>query len=175
MHQRFVRLLAHCFWPTEKRSTMRTRSARFFVYMCTGPSGLSQNDRPNGLTRRYRTMNTIEKLTRFLVRVVLAGACVMPMASLSLQAQSAPAAKTSGVEYNSRFDFATLYSYFQAHGADTDVGISYNNIRLGAYASGSYYFNRRIGLEAAFEAHPDGNNDGLYDIQAGPIIRDNMN
>ena len=120
-------------------------------------------------------MNKIEKLTRFLVRVVLAGACVMPMASLSLQAQSAPAAKTSGAEYNSRFDFATLYSYFQAHGADTDVGISYNNIRLGAYASGSYYFNRHLGLEAAFEAHPDGNNDGLYDIQAGPIVRDNMN
>jgi outer membrane protein OmpA-like peptidoglycan-associated protein len=94
---------------------------------------------------------------------------------LSLPAQSAPAAKTSGVVYNSRFDFATLYSYFQAHGADTDVGISYNDIRLGAYASGSYYFNRHLGLEAAFEAHPDGNNDGLYDVQAGPIVRDNMN
>src|SRR5664279_798621 len=120
-------------------------------------------------------MNKIEKLSRFLVRVALAGACVMPMASLSLQAQSALAAKTSGAEYNSRFDFATLYSYFQAHGAVTDVGISYNNIRLGAYASGSYYFNRHLGLEAAFEAHPDGNNDGLYDVQAGPIIRDNMN
>jgi outer membrane protein OmpA-like peptidoglycan-associated protein len=120
-------------------------------------------------------MNKIEKLSRFLVRVALAGACVMPLVSLSLPAQSAPAAKTGGTEYNSRFDFATLYSYFQAHGADTDVGISYNDIRLGAYASGSYYFNRHLGLEAAFEAHPDGNNDGLYDIQAGPIVRDNMN
>lgn len=121
-------------------------------------------------------MNKIEKLTRFLVRVVLAGACVMPLATLSLPAQSAPAAKTSGVVYNSRFDFATLYSYayFPARGADTDVGISYNNIRLGAYASGSYYFNRHFGLEAAFEAHPDGNNDGLYDAEAGPIVRDNF-
>jgi outer membrane protein OmpA-like peptidoglycan-associated protein len=120
-------------------------------------------------------MNKIEKLTRFLVRVALAGACVMPVAALSLPAQSVSAANTSGVVYNSRFDFATLYSYFQAHGADTDVGLSYNDIRLGAYASGSYYFNRHLGLEAAFEAHPDGNNDGLYDVQAGPIIRDNMN
>jgi hypothetical protein len=120
-------------------------------------------------------MNKIEKLSRFLVRVALAGACVMPLASLSLPAQNAPTAKTSGVEYNSRFDFATLYSYFQSHGADTDVGISYNNIRLGAYASGSYFFNRRLGLEAAFEAHPDGDNDGLYDVQAGPIVRYNMN
>jgi hypothetical protein len=67
-----------------------------------------------------------------------------------------------------------LYSYFQAHGADADVGISYNNIRLGAYSSGAYYFNRRLGLEAAFEAHPDGNNDGLYDAEIGPIARRNM-
>jgi hypothetical protein len=120
-------------------------------------------------------MNKIEKFSRLLARIALAGACVMPLASLSLPAQSAPAAKNSGVVYNSRFDFATLYSYFQAHGADTDVGISYNDIRLGAYASGSYYFNRRLGLEAAFEAHPDGNNDGLYDAQIGPIVRYNMN
>jgi hypothetical protein len=116
-----------------------------------------------------------EKFPRFLVRIALIGACVIALATSSLLAQSAPAVKTSGTEYNSRFDFATLYSYFQAHGADTDVGISYNDIRLGAYASGSYYFNRHLGLEAAFEAHPDGNNDGLYDIQAGPIVRDNMN
>jgi hypothetical protein len=120
-------------------------------------------------------MNKIEKFSRLLARIALAGACVMPLASLSLPAQSAPAAKNSGVVYNSRFDFATLYSYFQAHGADADVGISYNDIRLGAYASGSYYFNRHLGLEAAFEAHPDGNNDGLFDIQAGPIVRDNFN
>jgi OmpA family len=120
-------------------------------------------------------MNKIEKLTRFLARIALAGACVMPLASLNLPAQSAPAAKTSGAVYNSRFDFATLYSYFQAHGADTDVGISYNDIRIGEYASGSYYFNKRFGLEAAFEAHPDGNNDGLFDVEAGPIVRDNMN
>jgi hypothetical protein len=120
-------------------------------------------------------MNKIEKFSRLLARVALAGACVMPLASLSLPAQSAPAAKTSGAVYNSRFDFATLYSYFQAHGADTDVGISYNDIRIGEYASGSYYFNKRFGLEAAFEAHPDGNNDGLFDVEAGPIVRDNMN
>jgi hypothetical protein len=98
----------------------------------------------------------------------------MPMVSLSLEAQSTPATTTSGTEYNSRFDFSMLYSYFQAHGADADVGISYNDIRLGAYSSGAYYFNRRLGLEAAFEAHPDGNNDGLYDIQIGPIARRNM-
>src|ERR1035438_6432945 len=116
-------------------------------------------------------MNMLVKLPRFLVRTALVAACVVPLVSLNLPAQSTPAVKTSGSEYNSRFDFATLYSYFQAHGADTDVGISYNDIRLGEYASGSYYFNRRLGLEAAFESHPDGNNDGLYDVEAGPIVR----
>jgi hypothetical protein len=119
-------------------------------------------------------MKDIVRFSRFAIRIALAAACVMPMVSLSLQAQSTPAAKTSGVEYNSRFDFSMLYSYFQAHGADSDVVISYDDIRLGAYAGGAYYFNRHVGLEAAFEAHPDGNNDGLFDIQAGPIVRDNM-
>jgi polysaccharide export outer membrane protein len=98
----------------------------------------------------------------------------MPLASLRLPAQSAPAAKTRGTEYNSRFDFATLYSYFQSHGADTDVGIPYNDIRLGAYGSGSYYFNKSLGLEAAFESHPDGNNDGLFDVEGGPNVRRNL-
>ena len=73
-------------------------------------------------------MKMFEKIPRFLVRIALIGACVIALATSSLLAQSAPAVKTSGTEYNSRFDFATLYSYFQAHGADTDVGISYNDI-----------------------------------------------
>ena len=119
-------------------------------------------------------MNAIVRFSRFTVRLALAAICAMPMVSLSLEAQSAPATTTSGTEYNSRFDFSMLYSYFQAHGADADVVISYNDIRLGAYSSGAYYFNRRLGLEAAFEAHPDGNNDGLYDAEIGPIARRNM-
>jgi len=119
-------------------------------------------------------MNAIVRFSRVMVRMVLATACVMPMATLSLPAQSTPAANTGGDVYNSRFDFSMLYSYFQAHGADADVRISYNDIRLGAYSSGAYYFNRRLGLEAAFEAHTDGNNDGLYDVQIGPIARYNM-
>jgi len=89
--------------------------------------------------------------------------------------QSAPAAKNSGVVYNSRFDFATLYSYFQAHGADTDVGISYNDIRLGAYASGSYYFNRRLGWKRPLKRTRMATTTGLYDAQIGPIVRYNMN
>jgi hypothetical protein len=90
-------------------------------------------------------MNALVRFSRFTIRLALATVCVMPMVSLNLQAQSAPAAKTSGVEYNSRFDFSMLYSYFQAHGADADVGISYNDIRMGAYSSCAYYFNRRLG------------------------------
>jgi len=118
-------------------------------------------------------MNAFVRFSRFTVRLALAAICVMPLVSLNIEAQSAPSPTASGTEYNSRFDFSMLYSYFQAHGADADVGISYNNIRLGAYASGAYYFNRRLGLEAAFEAHPDGNNDGLFDAQIGPIARYN--
>ena len=119
-------------------------------------------------------MNAIVRFSRFTVRLALATLCAMPMVSTSVEAQSAPTTTISGTEYNSRFDFSMLYSYFQAHGADADVGISYNDIRLGAYSSGAYYFNRRLGLEAAFEAHPDGNNDGLYDAEIGPTARRNI-
>jgi hypothetical protein len=62
MHLRFVHLLAHCFvrilahwFLFAKRETIDIVHAIYeiFIYMCTGPSGLSQNDRPNGLTWRY--------------------------------------------------------------------------------------------------------------------------
>jgi hypothetical protein len=166
MHLCFVRLLAFHF-SSGKRETIDIVHVIRAILIC-------KNSGSSGLLGRIGTMKMFEKFPRFLVRIALIGACVIALATSSLLAQSAPAVKTSGTEYNSRFDFATLYSYFQAHGADSDVGISYNDIRLGEYASGSYYFNRRLGLEAAFESHPDGNNDGLYDVQAGPIARFNM-
>jgi len=115
-------------------------------------------------------MNAFVVLSRFAIRLALAAICVMPMVALNLEAQSTPTATNNGTEYTSQFDFSMLCSFFQAHGADADVGISYNDIRLGAYSSGAYYFNRRLDLEADFEAHPDGNNDGLYMQRSGLLL-----
>jgi outer membrane protein OmpA-like peptidoglycan-associated protein len=63
------------------------------------------------------------------------------------------------------------YSYFGAHGQVKPAGIAYSSIDVGAIGSGAYYFNKYVGGEAIFAAHPDGKNDGLYTISGGPIFR----
>jgi len=50
-------------------------------------------------------------------------------------------------------------------------GINYSSINEGAIGSGAYYFNKYAGGEIIFAAHPDGKNDGMYSISAGPIFR----
>jgi outer membrane protein OmpA-like peptidoglycan-associated protein len=71
----------------------------------------------------------------------------------------------------SRVDVFTGYSYFGAHGQLKPAGINYSSVDLGAIGSGAYYFNKYFGGEAIFTAHPDGKNDGLYTVGAGPIFR----
>jgi outer membrane protein OmpA-like peptidoglycan-associated protein len=63
------------------------------------------------------------------------------------------------------------YSYFGAHGQIKPAGINYSSIDVGAIGSGAYYFNKYVGAEFTFAAHPDGRNDGLYTASAGPIFR----
>jgi len=71
----------------------------------------------------------------------------------------------------SRVDVFLGYSYFGAHGQLKPAGINYSSIDYGALGSGAYYFNKYFGGEAIIAAHPDGKNDGLYTISAGPIFR----
>ncbi|HEY0263324.1 MAG TPA: OmpA family protein [Granulicella sp.] len=54
------------------------------------------------------------------------------------------------------------------------AGINYSSVDVGAIASGAYYFNKYVGLEGTFVAHPDGTNDSLYTASAGPIFRAKM-
>jgi outer membrane protein OmpA-like peptidoglycan-associated protein len=63
------------------------------------------------------------------------------------------------------------YSYFGAHGQVQPAGISYSSINAGAMGSVAYYFDKYVGAEFIFAAHPDGNNDGMYSGSAGPIFR----
>ena len=37
--------------------------------------------------------------------------------------------------------------------------------------SGAYYFNKYVGGEVVSAYHPDGQNDGMYSVSAGPIFR----
>jgi hypothetical protein len=102
-------------------------------------------------------------------RFVLA-ACAVSLGVASLGAQTP--GTTAPVGPNpSRVDVFLGYSYFGAHGQVKPGDIDYSSIDYGAIGSGAYYFNKYVGAEAVFAAHPDGNNDGLYTASAGPIFR----
>ena len=105
-------------------------------------------------------------------RFVLA-ACAVSLGATGLGAQTAGAPSTTApVGPNpSRIDLFTGYSYFGAHGQAKPQNINYSSIDLGAIGSVAYYFNKYVGAEINFVAHPDGQNDGLYTASAGPIFR----
>jgi hypothetical protein len=101
-------------------------------------------------------------------RFVLA-ACAVSLGVASLNAQT-PAPAPVGAN-PSRVDVFLGYSYFGAHGYVSPADIHYSSVNLGATASGAYYFNKYVGAEINFVAHPDGNNDSIYTASAGPIFR----
>jgi outer membrane protein OmpA-like peptidoglycan-associated protein len=102
-------------------------------------------------------------------RFVLA-ACAVSLGVASLGAQTPSTTAPLGPN-PSRVDVFLGYSYFGAHGEVKPAGINYSSIDYGATGSGAYYFNKYVGAEAVFAAHPDGHNDGLYDAEAGLIVR----
>ena len=103
-------------------------------------------------------------------RYVLA-ACAVSLGASSLGAQTAPSAPAPAGPNPSRVDVFTGYSYYGAHGQLKPAGINYSSIDMGAAGSGAYYFNKYVGFEGLFTAHPDGRNDGLYTASVGPIFR----
>jgi outer membrane protein OmpA-like peptidoglycan-associated protein len=102
-------------------------------------------------------------------RFVLA-ACAVSLGVGSLGAQTTGTAAPVGVN-PSRVDVFTGYSYFGAHGQLKPAGINYSSIDVGAMGSGAYYFNKWVGGEVIFAAHPGGQNTDLYTISGGPIFR----
>jgi hypothetical protein len=71
----------------------------------------------------------------------------------------------------SKIDVFVGYSYFGTHSVLNPSGVQYSSVNYGAIGSVAYYFNKYVGGEANFVAHPDGNNDSLYTASAGPIFR----
>jgi outer membrane protein OmpA-like peptidoglycan-associated protein len=110
----------------------------------------------------YRPFSNI---SRFLL-----AACAVGLGVGSLNAQTPSTAAPLGPN-PSRVDVFLGYSYFGAHGQVKPAGIAYSSIDIGAIGSGAYYFNKYVGGEVIFAAHPDGKNDGLYTISGGPIFR----
>jgi outer membrane protein OmpA-like peptidoglycan-associated protein len=102
-------------------------------------------------------------------RFVLA-ACAVSLGVGSLGAQTPGTAAPVGAN-PSRVDIFTGYSYFGAHGQLKPAGINYSSIDVGAIGSGAYYFNKYVGGEVIFAAHPNGRTNDLYTISGGPIFR----
>ena len=80
-------------------------------------------------------------------------ACAVSLGVGSLCAQTTGTAAPVGVN-PSRVDVFTGYSYFGAHGQLKPAGINYSSIDVGAMGSGAYYFNKWVGGEIIFAAHP---------------------
>ncbi len=112
------------------------------------------------------TYRPFRSLGRFLLAAV---AVSLGVASLGAQTP-APTAPASGSN-PSKVDIFMGYSYFGAHGRLNPAGLPYSSVNLGAIGSGAYYFNRYFGGEIIYANHPDGVNDGVSSISAGPIVR----
>jgi outer membrane protein OmpA-like peptidoglycan-associated protein len=104
---------------------------------------------------------------RNIGRLLLAASTIsLGVASVGAQSTTAP-----GEVNPSRFDLFMGYSYFGAHGVVKPANIRYSSIDEGAMLSGAYYFNKYVGGEVIAGFHPDGQNDGMYAVSAGPIFR----
>jgi hypothetical protein len=101
----------------------------------------------------------------------LLAACAVSLGVTSLSAQSAPSTTAPSGANPSRVDVFMGYSYFGAHGQVKPANIRYSSIDEGAIGSVAYYFNKYVGGEFVFNAHPDGQNDGFYNASVGPIFR----
>jgi hypothetical protein len=108
----------------------------------------------------------VRNIGRFLL-----AACAVSLGVTSLSAQSAPSTTAPTGVNPSRVDIFLGYSYFGAHGQVKPAGIAYSSVDVGAMLSGAYYFNKYVGGEIVSAYHPDGRNDGMYSVSAGPIVR----
>ncbi len=102
--------------------------------------------------------------------------------SMPAPAAAAPAAPTNAPQapFASRIDIFAGYSYLAPHGSITVPGggligvnspVKYSSIDYGAIGSGTYYFNRYVGGQVEYSAHPDGNNDGASVASGGIVFR----
>lgn len=107
-----------------------------------------------------------QNISRYLL-----AACAVSLGVANLGAQTAPSSAAPVGINPSRVDIFVGYSYYGAHGQVKPAGINYSSIDLGAIGSAAYYFNKYVGAEGIFTAHPDGRNDGMYSAQVGPIFR----
>lgn len=108
---------------------------------------------------------------RKLGRCLLAVSAVS-LGALSLSAQApAPMSAPPAGPNPSRVDLFGGYSYLGAHGVVKPANIGYSSIDLGAIGSGTLWFNKYVGAQLEFSAHPGGRNDAAYFASGGLAVR----
>ncbi len=107
---------------------------------------------------------------RKLGRCLLAASAVT-LGAVGLGAQTTGTPAPAAGPNPSRVDIFAGYSYLGPHGVVKPAGIGYSSVDKGAIGSGAYFFNKYVGAQVEFSAHPDGRNDGIYVASAGPIFR----
>lgn len=119
-----------------------------------------------------------------LSRILLV-TCAVGLGSSSLYGQdssSTPSKPVAPAQPSaSRVDIFTGYSYLapinsvvRVPGVAPDgsaLPVKYSSVDLGALGSVAYYFNRYVGAQVEYGAHPDGRNDGFSTAQGGLIAR----
>ncbi len=110
-----------------------------------------------------------------LSRILLV-ACAVGLGSSSLYGQNSPTATPPAPI--SRIDVFMGYSYLAPHGTiytplpdGSTSPNTYSSITLGTVDSATYFFNKYVGGQFEFGAHPDGNNDGAYSYSLGIVGR----
>ena len=129
------------------------------------------------------------RVLKFVGRfVALVAVALMPVA---LVAQAPPAAKGASNDQPSRWDIFAGYSYLAPKGTvattrpnGTSVTAAYDAVNVGGVASGAYFFNRYVGVQAELGIHEwgdqvsntssigsHGNDDGFTTIAGGIVFR----
>ncbi len=70
----------------------------------------------------------------------------------------------------SRADVFLGYAYWHPLGG-TIYQRPFSAIKPGAVLSGSYYFGRYLGVEVEGGGFPNGDNDSIYTVEGGPVVR----
>ena len=120
----------------------------------------------------------LRSLSRMLVATCALGlgtaALAQTTAPAAAPAAPAPAAPTASEVNPSRVDIFLGYSYIAPHGQlknEVFGNTQFSSINYGAIASGSYFFNKYVGGQVEFAAHPNGNNDAIYTGALGIVFR----
>lgn len=121
-------------------------------------------------------MTPLERIIPSLKRVVFLTA--LGLLPAVVPAQNNPPVKPASGDAPSRWDIFLGYSYLAPSGTvsttdatGTPISASYDAVKAGALFSGSYFYNRFVGLQAEFGEHKGGDNDGFLTFGGGLIFR----